>query len=124
MSGLKVPFAKPVFDEDVRRAAVGALENERFVLGESVFKFEEEFAKYCGVECAVSTSSGTSALQFSLMALGVKSGAEVVTTPASFIGTANSILHAGGTPVFTDSDLRTYTLNPDLLEQIAALLRI
>jgi len=52
------PFAKPVFDEEMKSAALYALRNEKLVLGESVFKFEEEFARYCGARYAVSTSSG------------------------------------------------------------------
>ena len=57
---MKVPLARPIFDEEMRGAALDALRSERFVLGESVFGFEEEFAMYCGAKCAVSTSSGVS----------------------------------------------------------------
>ncbi len=67
----KIPLAMPVFDKEMEKAAVDALSNERFVLGESVYKFEEEFAKYCGVDYAVSTSSGTNALQIALVAAGL-----------------------------------------------------
>ena len=55
---MRIPLARPVFDEEMRAAAVGALQNERFVMGESVLRFEEEFARYYGAEYAVSTSSG------------------------------------------------------------------
>jgi len=65
---MKIPLSKPIFDEEMKNAAVDALQNERFVMGESVFKFEEEFAKFCGVKHAVSTSSGTSALQLAARA--------------------------------------------------------
>jgi len=58
---VKVPLAKPIFDEEMKNAALDALQNERFVMGESVFRFEEEFARYCGARYAVSTGSGTSA---------------------------------------------------------------
>lgn len=77
----------------MREAAIQALQDERFVLGESVYKFEEELARYCGTEYTVS-SSGTTALTLSLLALGV-SGSGVVTSPASFVATANSIIYAG-----------------------------
>jgi perosamine synthetase len=110
-----IPLAKPVFDEEMKRAAVDALENERFVGGESVHKFEEEFAKYCGTDYAISTSSGTHALQFALMAIGVRSGDEALTTPLSFIATANAVLHAGGTPRFADIDDKTFTIAPLLM---------
>jgi perosamine synthetase len=86
-------------------------------LGESVFKFEEEFARYCGVDYGVSTSSGTAALHLALVALGVKRGHFVVTSPASFVATANAVVHAGATPVFADIELETYSLDLEQLRQ-------
>ena len=114
---MNIPLAKPAFDDEMKNAAVTALQNEKFVMGESVFKFEEEFAKYCGVKRAVSTSSGTFALQLSLQALGVKSAEKVLTTPFSFIATANSIYCAGATPVFSDIDSRTCNIDPAIAKQ-------
>ena len=96
----------------MKKAALDALQNEKFVLGESVFRFEEEFAKYCGAKYAVSTSSGTDALHFALIALDVKAGHEVVATPVSFIATANVILYVNAIPVFADIELGTYDLDP------------
>lgn len=113
---MKIPFALPVFDNEMKRAALDALSSETFVSGESVFRFEEEFAKYCGVHHAVSTNSGTSALQLSLIALGIKHRNHVITTPASFIATANAALHVNAVPVFADIDMRTYNINPQLLK--------
>lgn len=107
----KIPLARPVFDEEMKEAAVQALQSERFVLGESVFKFEEEFARYCGTKFAVSTASGTAALVLSMIAEEVRGG-EVLTTPASFVASANSIIHAGATPKFADISLETYTIDP------------
>jgi perosamine synthetase len=114
---MNVPLAKPAFDDEMKNAAVMALQNEKFVMGESVFKFEEEFAKYCGVKRAISTSSGTFALQLSLQALGIKPGDEVLTTPFSFIATANSIYCASATPVFSDVDSKTCNMNTGVVKQ-------
>ena len=114
---MNIPLAKPVFDNEMKTAAVEALQNEKFVMGESVFKFEEEFAKYCGVKRAVSTSSGTFALQLTLQALGVKNSDRVLTTPFSFIATANCIYCAGAKPVFSDIDTRTCNLDSSLAKQ-------
>jgi perosamine synthetase len=114
---VKIPLAKPIFDEEMEKAAVEALCNERFVLGESVFKFEEEFARYCGTEYAVSTSSGTDALTIALIAAGVNPGQAVITSPASFIASANAIIHAQCTPIFSDIDLRTYTVDPEKISK-------
>jgi len=55
---LKIPLSKPVLDDEMTEAAIAALQNEKFVMGESVFKFEEDFAKYCGVKHATSTALG------------------------------------------------------------------
>jgi perosamine synthetase len=107
----KIPLANPILDEEMKDAALSAMQNERFVHGESVIKFEEEFSRYCGTDFAISTASGTSALILSLIALGVR-GAEVVTTPASFVASANSIIHAGAAPKFADITLQTYTVDP------------
>jgi perosamine synthetase len=114
---MKIPLAKPIFDEEMQVAATEALQNERFVLGESVFKFEEEFARYCGAKHAVSTSSGTSALQISLLALGVNQGDYVITSPFSFIATANAVLHANAVPIFADVLIENYNIDPALIKK-------
>lgn len=112
VDGVKIiPLALPVFDEEMAEAALNALRNERHVLGEEVFRFEEEFAHYLGRKFAVSTSSGTNALQIGLLALGLSSGCEIVTSAFSFVASANVILQAGGNPVF--ADIRTVDFNVD-----------
>jgi perosamine synthetase len=97
-----IPPANPVFNKEMEEAAIYALRNERFILGESVDKFEEEFARYVGTDYAVSVSSGTNALHLALLAANLNVGGEVITPASSYIATANSILHANGTPVFCD----------------------
>jgi len=96
----------------MKEAALAALENEKLVMGESVHKFEEEFARFCGTKYAVSTASGTAALSITLQALGISHGTEVVTTPFSFIATANAVLHAGAEPVFADVEDSGINLSP------------
>ncbi len=114
---MTIPLANPVFDEEMKNAAINALQNEKFVMGESVFKFEEEFAKFCGTKHAISTSSGTFALQFALEALGINVTDKVLTTPNSFIATANAIYYTGATPTFADADPHTYNLDPKQTQQ-------
>ncbi len=97
-----IPPANPVFNKEMEDAAINALRNERFILGESVDKFEEEFAKYVGTDYAVSVSSGTNALHLALLAVNLTVGGEVITPASSYIATANSIIHANGTPIFCD----------------------
>ncbi len=110
----RIPLAKPVINSEMEEAAIQALRNERLVLGESVFKFEEEFARFCGVRQAVAVSNGTIALQLALQALDVTGrDAQVLTTPMTFIATANAVLHAQAVPTFADVLPTTALLNPD-----------
>src|SRR6266581_1120493 len=108
----KIHLASPIIDAEMKAAALAALENEMMVMGESVFKFEEEFAKYCGTKYAVSTASGTAALSITFQALNIGHGNEVITTPFSFIATANSIVHAGADPIFADVEDSGMNLSP------------
>ena len=66
-----IPFFVPEFTKDMENAAIDALRNEKFVMGESVTKFEEEFARYIGTKYAISVNSGNSALQLSLLSLNI-----------------------------------------------------
>ena len=109
---MKVPFAKPIMDEEMIQAAANALRNERLVMGESVHKFEEEFARYIGTKHAIAVSSGTAALQITMIASNV-CGKDVITTPMSFIATANAVIQAGSTPRFADAKESNYNIDPD-----------
>jgi perosamine synthetase len=122
---MKIPLCKPIFDKEMENAAIYALQNEKFVLGESVFKFEEEFAKCLSVKHAISTNSGTSALHLSLIALGISIGESVITTPASFVATANAILYVKAKPVFADVDIESYTISPKhIIEKITRKVKV
>ena len=103
---------RPIIDEEMIEAGVSALRNERLVMGESVHKFEEEFARYCGTRYAVSTGSGTAALQIAFQSIGVKNDDEVLTTPFSFFATSNAIIHAGAQPRFADVENSGFNLDP------------
>src|SRR6267378_822526 len=108
----KIPLMRPIIDEEMIQAAVEALRNERLVMGESVFKFEEEFARYCGTRHAVSTGSGTAAVQIALQALGIGSGDSVITTPFTFIASSNAVIHAGARPEFADVEKTGFNIDP------------
>lgn len=108
---MNIPFYTPIFDEEMEKAAVKALKNDFFVLGESVKRFEEMFAEYIGVDYAVSVSSGTTALHLGLLALGIKPDSKVITTPMSFIATSNAIIHASSEPVFADINPVSWNIN-------------
>ncbi|MEW6407074.1 MAG: DegT/DnrJ/EryC1/StrS family aminotransferase [Patescibacteria group bacterium] len=89
-----------------------------FVLGQEVGLFEEDIAKYCGVKYAVGVASGTDALVLSLLALGIGTGDEVITTPFTFIATAEAIVRAGAKPVFCDIKPDTYNIDEDKIEAL------
>ncbi len=85
-------------------------------MGPRVVEFERNFARFIGVKHAIAMNSGTSALHACVHALGLGPGDEVITTPFSFIASANSILFQGATPVFVDIDATTLNMNPALIE--------
>lgn len=87
-----------------------------FAGGPFVDTFEKEFSTYCGVGHGVGVSSGTTAIELVLKALGIGPGDEVITVPNTFIATVESIAHTGATPVFVDVCEDTLNLDPDLLE--------
>ena len=103
---MKIPFFVQEFPNEMEEAAIDALRNESFVNGESVSKFEEQFARYIGTKYAVSVNSGNSALQISLMALGISADSKVATPTNSFIASANCIRMTNARPILTDIDVR------------------
>jgi len=107
---------RPVVDEEMLQAAIFSLQNEKLVMGESVYKFEEEFARYCGTRYAVSTASGTAALQIAFQSMGIEQRDEVVTTPFSFFATSNAVIHAGAQPRFADVENGGFNLDPAKVE--------
>ncbi|MGD1090980.1 MAG: DegT/DnrJ/EryC1/StrS family aminotransferase [Bryobacteraceae bacterium] len=84
--------------------------------GRFVSCFEEEFARFCGVEYAIACDTGTSALHLALMGLNVGPGDEVIVPTLTFVATANAVRYCGAEPVFVDSEPRTMNLDPDKIE--------
>ncbi len=101
---------------DLDRRIGELLDHGQYILGPEVKEMEQTLANYVGVEHCVSVASGTDALLIALMALEIGPGDEVITTPFSFISTAEVIGLLGATPVFIDIDPRTYNLDPALLD--------
>jgi len=115
-----IPIANPEIGATEKDRVIEVLESGMLADGPVVREFEAEFASYCGVEHAVATSNGTTALNAAIEALGLGDGDRVVTTPFSFIASANAIRLAGAEPVFADIDPETYTLDPSAVEATIA----
>ncbi|MEW6620500.1 MAG: DegT/DnrJ/EryC1/StrS family aminotransferase [bacterium] len=92
------------------------IRNGSFILGENVKKLEEEIASFCQTKYAVGVASGTDALLLSLMACEIKAGDEVITSPFTFIATAEVIVLLGAKPVFVDIDPKTYNIDPSKIK--------
>ncbi len=111
-----IPIARPLIDEEEKQAVLEVLGSGMLTQGPKVRAFEEAFAEMCGVRYAIATSSGTTALHVALLAHGIGPGDEVITTPFTFIASANSILYVGARPVFVDIDPPTFNINPAQIE--------
>ena len=98
--------------DDLQQAVERVMSSQRFVLGDEVRGLEASIADYCQTKHAIGCASGSDALLLALMALDVKPGDEVITTPFSFFATAACITRLGARPVFVDIDPRSYNIDP------------
>jgi perosamine synthetase len=111
-----ISIAKPQIGEEEKGAVLEVLDSGMIAQGPRVKAFERAFAEMCGVKYAVATSSGTTALHVALLANGIGEGDEVITSPFTFIASANSILYTGARPIFIDIDPPTFNLDPTQIE--------
>lgn len=102
---------------DIDSAIARVMRESGFVLGKDVGMLEEEIARYFGTKFAVGVNSGTDALVIGLVALGIGHGDEVITTPFTFIATAEAISRVGAKPVFCDIEYDTFNIDPEKIEQ-------
>jgi dTDP-4-amino-4,6-dideoxygalactose transaminase len=108
-----IPLARPVLGEAEEQAVIDVLRSRHLSLGPRVPEFEHAFAARVGARHASAVSSGTAALHLALRAVGVAEGDEVVTSPFSFVASANVIVYERARPVFVDIDPVTLNLDPD-----------
>jgi perosamine synthetase len=115
-AGAMIPISRPLISEAEKKAVLEVLDSGMLVQGVQVARLEERFAEVCGTRHAVATSSGTTALHIALLAHGIGTGDEVITTSFTFIATVNAILFVGARPVFVDIEAETFNINPVLIE--------
>ena len=111
-----IPMAKPVMGDEEKQAVMKVLESGIIAQGPVVKEFENAFAEMSGVKHAIATSNGTTALHVALLANGIGEGDEVITSPFTFIASANSVLFVGAKPVFVDIDPKTFNMDVSQIE--------
>jgi perosamine synthetase len=111
-----IPLAGPDISAHERRAVLDVLKTPVLSRGPKLYEFEDRLSRYIGTRYAVATSSGTSALHIAVRAYGIKEGDFVITTPLSFISSANCILFERARPAFVDIKEGTYCIDADLVE--------
>lgn len=113
MVNLKAQYAE--IQAEIEQGLQETIANCSFILGPNVQAFEKEAAAYLGVKHAIGVASGTDALHLALIAEGIGQGDEVITTPFTFIATAEAIKYVGAVPVFVDIDPKTFNIDPEAI---------
>ena len=111
-----IPIASPQIGDEEKDAVMAVLSSGQLAQGPVVESFEREFSAWCGVKHAVAVNSGTAALHLLMLAHGVGDGDEVITSPFTFVASANAALFVGARPVFVDIEPQTYCLDPAKVE--------
>ena len=116
----QIPYGRQnITDEDIQ-SVIEVLKSDLLTQGPKIAEFEKAFADYIGVKYAIAVSNGTAALHLCTLALGVKEGDKVITTPITFSATANCVRYAGGEVIFADIDPNTYLLDINEVEKLLA----
>ncbi|MDO8594526.1 MAG: DegT/DnrJ/EryC1/StrS family aminotransferase [bacterium] len=113
---MRYPLAKPNIGKKEEQYVLEVLRSGVLSMGPKVDEFEKRFARFVGAKYAVAVSSGTAGLHLALIGAGIGDGDEVITSPFSFVASANSILFVGAKPVFVDIDPVTYNIDPKKIE--------
>lgn len=112
----KISLSRPDITNKEKSAILRVLDTPFLALGPKLKEFEDKFAKFIGTKYAIAVNSGTSGLHLVIRAMGIKDGDEVITSPFSFIASANCILFEKAKPVFADIESRTFNISPELVE--------
>jgi len=113
----KIYLSEPLLNGNEKKYVDDCIKTTWLAGGKYVKQFEEGFAKFCEVPYAITTNNGTTALDTAILALEIGPGDEVIVPDLTYVSTANSVVHAGATPIFVDVDEDTWTINPEKIEQ-------
>ena len=119
---MKIDFANlkkqyKLIESQILKSINGVLNSTQFILGDKVFELENNLKNFCGAKFCLATSSGTDSLLLALLAINIEPDDEIITTPFTFIATAEVIKLLGGKPVFVDIEENSYNINPKLIER-------
>lgn len=115
---MKIPVAEPLLGEEELDLVTETVKSGWISShGKNISEFENEFARFCGAKYGVSTSSGTAALHLSLASAGIGHGDEVIVPSLTFIATANAVAYTGARPVFVDSEMETWNIDPEKIKE-------
>lgn len=112
-----IPYSHQSIDELDIKEVIKVLKSDWITQGPAIEKFESRLCKYTGAKYAVAVSSGTAALHIACLAAGIKHGDEVITSPITFVASANCILYCGGKPVFADIQKDTVNIAPEEIKK-------
>lgn len=112
-----IPYGRQWVDSSDIREVIKVLKSDWLTQGPKIKEFEDALCKYTGAKYAVAVSSGTAALHISCLAASIKRGDEVITSPITFVASANSILYCGGKPVFADIQKDTVNIDPEEIKK-------
>ncbi|HDH00202.1 MAG TPA: UDP-4-amino-4,6-dideoxy-N-acetyl-beta-L-altrosamine transaminase [Nitrospirae bacterium] len=112
-----IPYGTQYIDKNDIKAVVDVLRSDRLTQGPKINDFENALAEYCGAKYAVAVNSGTSALHIACLAAGVKENDEVITSPNTFVASANCAVYCGAKPIFGDIDTDTYNILPEEIDR-------
>lgn len=120
---MKIDFANlqyqyQLYKTEIDEAIQAVIDKSNYIMGEEIEQLESELEKYTGAQYAITCSSGTDALLLAMMALDIKPGDEIITSPFTFVATAETIAFLGAKPVFVDIDEDTYNIDPSKIESV------
>jgi len=112
-----IPYGKQWIEEDDIRSVIKVLRSDWITQGPKIQEFEKALTDYCGAKYAIAVANGTAALHLANIAIGTTTGDKVITSPISFLASSNSIIYAGGTPVFADICEDSFNIDPDEIKK-------